>query len=133
MERRPRTLNRSIDRMLGGVAAGLAEYLGLDPTVVRALWVVAAVFAPPLALVAYLALWVIMPAPTVAPLAPARTGPGPDGALLIGLVLVAVGALLLMSEFAWVRWLGWGLAHVLWPTLLILAGAFLLMRRRAGS
>ncbi|MBO5902558.1 MAG: PspC domain-containing protein [Tidjanibacter sp.] len=36
----PRRLYRSHDKMLGGVCAGVAEYLNMDPTVVRVLAVV---------------------------------------------------------------------------------------------
>ena len=32
-------LYKSNNRMICGVCAGLAEYLGIDPTVVRLLWV----------------------------------------------------------------------------------------------
>ncbi len=34
------------DRLIGGVCAGLGNYLGIDPTVVRVCAVVAAVFWP---------------------------------------------------------------------------------------
>ena len=36
----PRRLYRSRDRMLAGVAGGMAEYLDIDPTVIRILWVI---------------------------------------------------------------------------------------------
>lgn len=40
-----RRLYRSrTDRKLAGIAAGMADYLGLDPTVVRVLWVVSIFF-----------------------------------------------------------------------------------------
>ena len=32
------------DRMLAGVCGGIGEYLDIDPTVVRILWIVSAVF-----------------------------------------------------------------------------------------
>ena len=31
-------LYKSNNRMIGGVGAGIAEYLGIDPTVVRLIW-----------------------------------------------------------------------------------------------
>jgi len=41
----PRRLYRCRhDRQLAGVAAGMAEYLDLDPTVVRILWILSAMF-----------------------------------------------------------------------------------------
>lgn len=133
MEHRPRALTRSIDRTIGGVAAGVAEYVGVDPTIVRALWVVAAVFAPPFACLGYLVLWIIMPPSTAAPLVARGSSTPANSALLLGLVLLGVGVVLLSGQLGWVRWLGWGITRLQWPTLLILAGAYLLTRRRAGN
>lgn len=57
----PRTLLRcSHNRMIGGVAAGLAETLEIDVTVVRVVAVVLAL-AGGLAVPAYLAAWVLIP------------------------------------------------------------------------
>jgi phage shock protein PspC (stress-responsive transcriptional regulator) len=56
-----RRLTRSSDRMLGGVCAGVADYLGVDPTIVRLLTVVFGVIFFPLAEVGYLIAWMVMP------------------------------------------------------------------------
>jgi phage shock protein PspC (stress-responsive transcriptional regulator) len=48
--------------MIGGVAAGLAEYFNIDPTLVRLLFVFLGIFTvgfPTILL--YIILWVIMP------------------------------------------------------------------------
>lgn len=64
----PRRLTRSAsDKMIGGVCAGLAEYAGVDPTLVRVLAVVALVFAFPLAALGYMVLWAIIPGAFSAP------------------------------------------------------------------
>lgn len=59
-----RVLKRSDDRMIAGVCGGIADYLGLDPTLVRiayaALAVISAAFP---GILVYLVLWVVMPAP----------------------------------------------------------------------
>ena len=47
-------------RMIAGVCAGLARYLGIDPTVVRLIFVLLALFAAGGVLL-YLVLWLIMP------------------------------------------------------------------------
>ena len=47
-------------KMLGGVAAGFAEYFNLDVTLVRVLFVVA-FFAPIPAIIPYVVLWAVMP------------------------------------------------------------------------
>lgn len=55
-------LARSNNVMFAGVAAGLAEYFNLDPTLVRVLFVALGIisgFFP--ALFVYLVLWFIMP------------------------------------------------------------------------
>lgn len=48
-------------RKLTGVAAGMADYFGLDPTVVRIAWVVATIFSQGAALIPYIALSLILP------------------------------------------------------------------------
>lgn len=53
------------NRMLFGVAGGIGEYLGVDPTVVRVLWVIGGVLmlpmTGPVALLLYLILALIIP------------------------------------------------------------------------
>ena len=49
------------ERMLAGVAGGLGEYFGIDPTLVRLMWVVAGLFGGPLALVAYVIFMIVVP------------------------------------------------------------------------
>ena len=53
-------LSRSNNKMIGGVCAGIADYLGLDPTIVRIVWVLMLFFAGFGSLL-YLILWIIMP------------------------------------------------------------------------
>ena len=49
------------DKILGGVCSGLADYFGVDATLVRVLTVVAAVFSLGTAVVAYVVAWALMP------------------------------------------------------------------------
>ena len=51
------------DRMLTGVAGGMAEYFDVDPVIIRLLWVLGALFTGGLLLVAYFVMAIIMPAP----------------------------------------------------------------------
>ncbi len=48
-------------RKITGVAAGMAHYFGLDPTVVRIGWVIATIFSQGTALVPYIILSMILP------------------------------------------------------------------------
>ena len=126
--------------MLGGVAGGLANYLDIDPTLVRVIWVLAVVFGLPLAILGYLVLWLVMPAAEVrAGLIPtARREPrgerGSDnGALILGLILIVVGAVFLLPDRHFLPWFGWGLLRVGWPVLLIVVGLLVLMRSRGRA
>jgi phage shock protein C len=51
--------------MVAGVAGGVAEFFGIDPTIVRLLWVVGGLLMPPmtapLALLLYVALAIVIP------------------------------------------------------------------------
>ncbi len=51
---------RSNDKMIAGVAAGIANYLGLEPIIARLAFVLFTLFGGTGGLV-YLVLWIIMP------------------------------------------------------------------------
>lgn len=61
-------------RMVGGVCAGLANYTGMDVTLMRVIWAVVAVITGGAGLLAYLVSWIIIPDESKVPLAdrPAR-------------------------------------------------------------
>jgi len=48
------------DRKIAGVCGGVAEYLEVDPTLVRLVWVMLALFGG-WGLIGYLIAWIIMP------------------------------------------------------------------------
>ena len=54
------TLNPD-DKMIGGVCAGVADYFGIDVTLVRVLTVLGAVFGLGSLLVAYVVAWILIP------------------------------------------------------------------------
>ena len=57
----PKKLYRSRDnRMIAGVAAGIGNYLNVDPTLVRIVFVLLA-FANGIGILLYLILWLIVP------------------------------------------------------------------------
>ena len=51
---------RSSNGMLGGVCEGIANYFGIDPTVIRVAWVVVSWFYG-IGILLYIALWLIAP------------------------------------------------------------------------
>jgi phage shock protein C len=63
----PKKLYRSItDRVIGGVAAGLAEYFALDPVLVRLLFVIFTL-AGGGGLLVYIVMWIVIPEKPVDP------------------------------------------------------------------
>ena len=146
----PRRLYRCRhDRQLAGVAAGMAEYLDLDPTVVRVLWIMSALFGG-VTILLYIVLAFVIPlepageapgsvgdpragsspdgaAPDLEPAAP-RFHRRPDdrrigrGGLFLGVLLVVFGAIA-MADTLIPGWVGG--AH-LGPALLVALGVVLL-------
>ncbi|MGC4081364.1 MAG: PspC domain-containing protein [Vicinamibacterales bacterium] len=62
---RRRLVRSSTDVKLAGVCAGIADYFGLDATLVRVAWIVLSVLPGAVfgGLIAYLAAWFIVPKP----------------------------------------------------------------------
>lgn len=49
------------DRMVAGVCGGIGEYLGIDPNVIRLIWVGVSIFTVGTGILAYLLAWLIVP------------------------------------------------------------------------
>ena len=141
-----RRLYRSrTDTVIGGVAAGLANYLNTDPALVRVGWVVLALVTNGVGVLAYLVCWVAVPEepkvaaePVIGPdgepmpvvEAPVEPRPHREGraGLVVGVGLVLLGAWFLVREYLPpVNW------NLIWPVVLIGIGALILItssRRR---
>ena len=146
-----RLYRSQVDRMLTGVAGGMAEYLRIDPVIVRMSWVVAVILTSGVGLLVYLVLAAVTPTPplhdhadggdaTDAPqpddadapptegsrrAAPVRYATANNGAaVVVGSALVIIGAVALASQF------GWFDAWRLWPLILIAIGGVLILNQR---
>jgi len=142
-----RRLTRSRDAMVGGVAAGVANWIGADPALVRIAWALLVPLTAGGALLAYIVAWIVVPeeprrdvaatAPTEAGTDAEATAPvaatdeGDDNgrtALLVGGGLVLIGLWFLVREY--LPDINWGL---IWPLMLVAAGVVILVgasRRR---
>ena len=111
----PRVSRAQEERALGGVAAGIAKSLDVDPTLVRLTFALLA-FADGAGIAAYLGAWLA--------LSP-EDGPTPSPRRrALGVALIAVGGLLALR--------GFGVSDsLLWP-LGLGAAAFMLIRSRGG-
>lgn len=150
----PRRLyRRRRDRQLAGVAGGMAEYLEIDPTVVRILWILS-IFLGGFGILLYIIMAFIVPldprgmpgpgggswqAPGSSGTSPdgggADAGVGPDarggrGGLIIGVMLIGFGGIALAN----ILLPGWALGVALGPAFLVALGIALLVgatRRKA--
>lgn len=72
-----RRLYRSrTDSVIGGVAGGVAEYLDVDPSIVRIVWAVLAIVTGGIFFVLYIVMWIVVPQGAQPPGMP-RYQPGP--------------------------------------------------------
>jgi phage shock protein PspC (stress-responsive transcriptional regulator) len=136
-----RRLTRSRDAMVGGVAAGVANWIGTDPALVRIAWALLVPLTAGGALLAYIVAWIVVPEEPRNPataadaaVASADAHPTDDGddtgrtALFLGGALVLIGLWFLVREY--LPDINWGL---IWPLLLVAAGVVILVgasRRR---
>jgi phage shock protein C len=131
------------DRRLAGVAAGVAEFFGLDPTLVRVLWFLS-IFFYGLGLLLYIGMAIIVPLEPVSA-DPAGEGAGnatagatgaePEGhrhaphgdgpwTTLVGLALILFGTLALIDRLL----PAWDIEHFIVPAFAIGIGSFLVAR-----
>ena len=153
----PRRLERSTtNRVVSGVCGGLADYLAIDPTLVRAFFVIATIITAFLFLLVYIALLILMPLPGQrAPIdemwpsartgAPTDTAPATDPVTgdpvpprpydpaeaerrrnVFGWAIVALGAIFLINNVGGFRFIQWG---TVWPLILIAVGVLFLIQR----
>jgi phage shock protein C len=125
-----RRLRRSPDRMVAGVAGGIADYVQIDPTIVRLVFALLFILGAGIPwLLVYVLLWILMPEASAGE-SPTRTENGADPGLVFGVLLVGLGLLFLTNQFALARFVGFGAARAAWPLLLIGAGAMLFLAAR---
>ena len=137
------------ERLLGGVCGGLAEYFGLDPTLVRLIFVLLAL-AGGFGLIIYLVLWIITPRqPHPGPveavvkenleeIGKRAEGLGNEvsealgqrdrtGTFWLGVALVVLGLVFLLANLGIPWWKPW---RFVWPLALVVLGLVILLRRR---
>src|SRR5438132_9087961 len=141
------------NRVVAGVCGGIAEFLQVDATLVRAFFVIGSIITGGLGLLGYIILIVLMPLPgqpapfvktsgvttstlegaasdptATAPLAspPADPEAAERRRAAVGLFLIALGAIFLFGNAGVFRIVRWDLV---WPLVIIGIGALLLAQR----
>ena len=112
------------NRIIAGVCAGLADYLGVDRTVVRLAFVVLAL-AGGGGVILYLIGWVLIPEADPSAPDPPRGPPvanAESARLVFGAVLIAIGTILLLNLIVP------GVSRFFWPVALIALGVAIIVQ-----
>lgn len=133
-----RLYRSNTDKVIGGVCGGLADYLNIDPVIVRILFVLLAVFGGS-GVLAYIILWIVIPAPVLSygtdqtsgeplyvkvetdPENPEPKRRNNNSSLIAGVLLIAFGLLFLADRLIPMYNL-WDF----WPLILVAAGVMLI-------
>lgn len=128
-------LYRSVkDRKIAGVAGGIGEYLGIDPAIVRLVWLLAILFGGA-GFLAYIIAWIVIPEEKSVtnennnPREESaqtwdRTGL-PGGLTFLGILLIVMGVYLLIKQF-----IPFGIINYFRPIFIISLGIFLLIPKK---
>ncbi|MBC8505041.1 MAG: PspC domain-containing protein [Anaerolineales bacterium] len=128
------------DRMLAGVCGGLADFVGIDATLIRLAFFLL-LFGGGVGFWVYLVLWIVIPEQDVEnsgdfgdrirhmgdDFVTAVNRPHPKSGLIVGGGLIILGALWLLESLG-IDFLWWLDFDLLWPVLLILAGLAMIFR-----
>lgn len=121
------------NRVIGGVCAGLADYLNLDIALMRVLFVVAA-FCGSFGFWLYIILWIVIPSQKLLnfdnmqqeeatiDITPDEKSGSSKGAITISIILIVIGLIALMDNFLYIDWI-WKL----WPVILIALGVVIII------
>jgi phage shock protein C len=134
------------NKVIDGVCGGIAEYLEVDPVLVRLVAALLIVFTGGVVVIAYILGMIIMPSqpweetdneetppqPDSTP-APKQASSGrPTGSLIFGVILMLFGAHFLLRNvpffhfyYGWFWNMGW---HYFWPSILIAVGLLIVFQ-----
>jgi phage shock protein C len=136
------------DKILGGVCAGLGDYLNIDPVFIRLFFIILSALDG-IGFWIYVILWIILPSPTVkyeefemgqvgerarqmgSEFSQAVSKPNPEGIKYLGIGLILVGIFFIAERIITqldLRWFTWFNRDIIWAILLVTAGIVLLVR-----
>jgi len=147
MENTTRLARSRTDYMVGGVCGGLGKYLKIDPVFIRLLFLLITLAGGSGVLI-YFILWIVMPredkletqqsnldGPELGrranlmgeEIGQVASQPNSRTIQFIGIGLVVAGLYYILQNLN-IPWLNWMNSNLIWPVLLIVGGAFLLLR-----
>lgn len=121
-------------KVIDGVCGGVAEYFGIDPTLVRIGWVLAAL-AGGIGIFLYIIAMIIMPSPLAEQMVRTVDGRSSTFLLVLGIILSTIGMVLFLgvSDLLPFHWYHMAFRDLIVPLVLIGLGIALLMRRGTGA
>ena len=127
MENRKLSRN-SMNKVIGGVCSGLADFFGLDVALVRIAFVIAFMFAS-FGFWLYIILWIVLPVDgqqtTANSQQPTANSQAPESkvkSVLAGSFVILIGLLFLINNFIPINWV-WKL----WPLILVAIGVVMII------
>lgn len=137
----PRLVRSENEQMIAGVCGGLAQYLGVDPVLVRLAFLLL-IPAGGIGVPLYFILMIIMPSESDVDMSKSeiveknieglgdtisssveRSRQHPNGPVIAAALLIIMGIYFLLENFGLIS------GSIIWPLALILLGIFLLVRR----
>ena len=112
MENRKLSRN-TMNKVIGGVCSGLAEFFGLDVALVRIAFVIAFMFAS-FGFWLYIILWIVLPVDGQQTTANSQASESKVKSVLAGSFVILIGLLFLINNFIPINWV-WKL----WPLILV--------------
>ncbi len=120
--------------MLAGVCGGLAQYLNLDSTIVRILWILISLLWGVGIFLYIAAIFIVPENPAELTEEEAASGRmhGKDSTIFWGGLLIVIGVILLLNQLGFFYAIHmWSIPwQLIWAVFLILIGAFLLFNRK---
>ncbi len=123
-----------VNKMIGGVCGGIAEYFDVDPILVRIAWLLMTIFGG-VGLLAYIVGLIIIPEnPDQQRTGQTHAAAGHDKAMFWGTLLIILGAVLILRHFGFFYYFRlWEIPwQVIWAAFLIFFGVFLIYNRHSG-
>jgi phage shock protein PspC (stress-responsive transcriptional regulator) len=119
-------------RMIDGVCGGIAEYFGVDVTIIRLLFVLLGLMGGT-GLLVYIAAMIIMPSNPEFSIAPGPQTQQGNGRRFWGIVLILIGATILFVNLGWLTGYPWWSfsGTVVLPVLMIGVGLFIIFSLRS--
>ena len=115
-----------MNKVLGGVCSGLADYFKLDVALVRVLFVIAFLFAS-FGFWLYVILWIVVPEGKI----DFSSSRQPDNdedrkkltSVVSGVIVILIGLMFLINNFIPISWI-WKL----WPLILVIIGVVMVVK-----